>query len=1030
MTASEGVPAPRFKANDPVVLRGSREMGRVVSILAYDDGEWWYRVQATGGRIARCPEEDLDAPDPADDAIETLVERGRWGTLEAFRRAMAVERISNSNRSTIYAYNAHRLLFEPYQYKPLLKVLDSPDRRLLIADEVGLSKTIEARLILTELQARESLEKVLVVCPSRLREKWREELNRKFSQDFEILDRQRMMDYLSNLGERRSGRRLRGIISMETLRSPALREELEARIENIDLVIVDEAHHGRNQQTNTSRLFRELGSLGQAFILLTATPLHLGTQDLFALLRILRPHEYTNAESFDQEVRRNQGVLDAARIVRLQQHGRLGEAARRLRETCVDGLLPDLRDPLAEQVVEEIETGGPTSQRTWVELERRVQDLHPLATVLTRTRKRDVQEHAPERVSKVVLCTFTADEERLYDAVVGSGGHGWYSRRMTIGQIQRARQAASCLPAAVNAHAAVPATNDDDALELSDIAPSDFAGTEVTDATDVSVVASFPVLHFDSKYETLRQILRMIDADDPGAKILIFSFFKGTTRYLEERLNQDGYTALRIDGDIPSDPRRPDRDERGKRVVQFREDSGVRIMVSSEVGSEGLDFQFAHHVVNYDLPWNPMVVEQRIGRIDRFGQESSKVFVHSLVVQGSVEERILARLYDRIGIFEKSIGDLEVIIGETISNLQRDYLAGRLTPEDAEARVDKAARVIENRRKEAEELEKRASELFGHEEFIKQELGRVRQFGRYVTQQALIAVLRAFLEAKHPEVRIWPEEENVHGMRMTDRLRQDIYAGCRTGIEWIDRSREGVLLFTMDGQTAFRRPNLELINVSHPIIAAAIELIAGQLAHPASRIGHGTIRLTPAEDPDLCEGQYFVLVFALQIASIRERRVLEVVAWALRDERLVTPEHSERLLHLLTDIGTEWEGPVPSPVTPDAWRSLDREARARWKQVRENEERENEARYVRRTRSLAADYRLRRGQIQRRIATMQERGREARVIHATEAQLLKAEREHEGRMAQMMARRRPRVELSDPIAACLVEVRRTDGGAP
>src|SRR5690606_38599231 len=139
-------------------------------------------------------------------------------------------------------------------------------------------------------------------------------------------------------------------------------------------------------------------------------------------------------------------------------------------------------------------------------------------------------------------------------------------------------------------------------------------------------------------------------AQDRETKVLIFAFFKGTVRYLEQQLLERGVKATRIDGDVKSDPRNPKNDERGRRIRDFETDSTIKVMLSTEVGSEGLDFQFCHVLVNYDLPWNPMVVEQRIGRIDRFGQESDVVQILNLVVRGTVEDEILSRLYDRIGI--------------------------------------------------------------------------------------------------------------------------------------------------------------------------------------------------------------------------------------------------------------------------------------------------------------------------------------------------------------------------------------------
>jgi SNF2 family DNA or RNA helicase len=104
-------------------------------------------------------------------------------------------------------------------------------------------------------------------------------------------------------------------------------------------------------------------------------------------------------------------------------------------------------------------------------------------------------------------------------------------------------------------------------------------------------------------------------------------------------------------------------DEKWDILAEFRSPEGPSVLLSSEVGSEGIDLQFARFLVNYDLPWNPMKVEQRIGRIDRLGQAADAIFIVNLVLEETVEDRILERLYQRIGIFRESLGDLEDILG-------------------------------------------------------------------------------------------------------------------------------------------------------------------------------------------------------------------------------------------------------------------------------------------------------------------------------------------------------------------------------
>jgi superfamily II DNA/RNA helicase len=331
---------------------------------------------------------------------------------------------------------------------------------------------------------------------------------------------------------------------------------------------------------------------------------------------------------------------------------------------------------------------------------------------------------------------------------------------------------------------------------LTDILPADLPAKLPRDSVPPPAPSAFTGC--DSKLEKLVELLNLIQEEEPGAKALIFTFFIGTSRYLQEQLTSRGFASLRIAGDVPSNPKNPDKDLRGNVMRQFREDAGIRVLVSTEVGSEGLDFQFCHYLVNYGLPWNPMVAEQRIGRIDRFGQRADRVHILNLVVEGTVEDRILLRLYERIGIFRESIGQLESVLGEEISELQRDYVSGKLTPREAAQRVEHAARAIEQRRSHLEELERNAGTLFGHEEYLKEQLRRVDRLGRYISEKSMLAVIESYLQAKHPSVRIWEEPAGVYRLRLSDDLRGEIQDASSQDDLWVDRSRRGIFSFCFD----------------------------------------------------------------------------------------------------------------------------------------------------------------------------------------------------------------------------------------
>ncbi len=594
---------------------------------------------------------------------------------------------------------------------------------------------------------------------------------------------------------------------------------------------------------------------------------------------------------------------------------------------------------------------------------------------------------------------------------------------MSLGQIQRARQAASCLPAALET-AWATAKLDDEALELTDILPAELNAEKLPPDNRI-VARTSRFAGIDSKFQKLLELMKMVQEEEPGAKVLIFTFFVGTSRYLKERLTENGFKAVRIAGDVPSDPKRPDKDERGNVMRQFREDGDIQVLVSTEVGSEGLDFQFCHHLVNYDLPWNPMVVEQRIGRIDRFGQTSDSVHILNLVVEDTVEHRILYRLYERIGIFKESIGQLEAILGEEISELQRDYVTGKLTPEEAERRVELAAKAIELSRNNLEVLERNASNLFGHEDYLKDQLKRVGRLGRYISEKAMLAVIESFLQAHHPSTRLWEDLPGVYRLNLSDPLRKQIQDASKRDEVWIDRSQKGVLAFCFDGEQAYHNPGVELINASHPFLKAAVNAVKQQLEIVFARAAKAKLVLAHDEDDGLLEGSYFILAYSHVLEGIRARRILETIAWSEPQKEILPAEFGERLLHLVLEEGIEWDDSQPAPpLLSDIWVRMQSEARTRNRALFESEKRENEALYVRRKALLEAEFQHSQSVKEARLKTAHTRGR-TRVLPALQGQIQKAEALFRSRIADLDKTRAPSCILSGPIAVCLVNAVRS-----
>ncbi|HZX42272.1 MAG TPA: helicase-related protein, partial [Myxococcaceae bacterium] len=191
----------------------------------------------------------------------------------------------------------------------------------------------------------------------------------------------------------------------------------------------------------------------------------------------------------------------------------------------------------------------------------------------------------------------------------------------------------------------------------------------------------------DAKYQALRSLLNDVWESEPDAKVLLFTEAQATLESLRSLLSADGIEALGYHGDLAL----VDRD---RQVARFRDPDGPRILVSTEVGGEGRNFQFAHHLVNYDLPWSPATMEQRIGRLDRIGQ-TQPVDIHVFDVRGTLASDVLSLLADAVGVFGETVGGLDAVLEEVEPRILE--LAQATPAERAEYRTTLAARVAEAR---------------------------------------------------------------------------------------------------------------------------------------------------------------------------------------------------------------------------------------------------------------------------------------------------------------------------------------------
>ena len=893
------------------------QIGTIVRVGPEHAGMQYYIADYGGGQRVTVSETNLRPYTDSHDPCENL-RAGLLGGYQGFQRLVTHLRLLREHplRNNIYAFNASRTRFFPYQFKPLLKLLDSTRHRLLIADEVGLGKTIEAGLILTELMARQHLQRVLVVCPSNLTSKWRLELRNRFGEDFEIVKSSRFLDFLEDYEDRPERANIKGIISLESIRRNSVLDRLDALAPDFDLVIVDEAHHMRNFSTKQRQAGVLLGQGAGTMLMLTATPIHLGNENLFSLLNILDEEDFPDMYTVDKRFQNNEPIVHAQICV-----GQVPPNVEKALE-LLEGIryAPEItKNPLYSEVVanlKDLKSGDCTESekmRIQLEIQRDLSELNLIGHIFTRTRKREVQEHVAERQAFPLRLEFTEAEQQFYLAVTAYVREE--SKRRTDSPIIRQwilntpqRRVASSIPAMVRHYQNHLGLDREDLSEDLDTSSmegvSSHAGElEVARRHLQQIVADWPVDGPDSKYEKFIEILRQLKSKEGNIKVVVFAFFKATLNYLLERLRKDGIYAVLISGDV-------DADERPDIIERFRTDPEVEVLLSSRVGSEGLDFQFSNILFNYDLPWNPMEVEQRIGRLDRIGQESSIIRIYNFSIEGTIEQRILERLYERLDIFRRSIGELEAILGDKLQDLERDLLVQDLSPEEEERRIVETALVIEQRLNDLEQLENETAQFLGVDQYFEEEVRKIRDCRRYITGEQLRRFYVDFIRHTCPRTKLEYDLYTNRGKLYPDeKLRTFITHQQVSGdiIEYLNPSGRGISI-TFDSQTAFNHPNLDFINILHPL-TQAISRYYGQNPDQLSNAHHVVLN-TQSLQP----GFYFYSIFLVRTLGARSANTLEMVILNDQIEEACSQMDAEVVLGEMVEKG---EDPVGAGLEID-----------------------------------------------------------------------------------------------------------------
>ncbi|HZW88945.1 MAG TPA: helicase-related protein [Myxococcaceae bacterium] len=590
-----------------------------------------YVVRYEDGTNDELPESEVHAPPAETDLLSTLRE-GRVADAGAFllrRQALTLD--EERRNDALGALLASRVMVKPHQVGVVQRVLSARQPRFILADEVGLGKTIEAGMIFSALRLSGLAARVLVVAPSHLTVQWLAELFHKFQQLFTLVDGDRLTRSRRDEPDVSPWERFSRVVTSLELLSRSPEELRETAAAGWDLVIVDEAHHLRGERAFAA--IEALAARTWGLLLLTATPMQLDPDEYRALLTLLDPVSAPDAAAFRARVERQETL---SRTVRALLEGNDSEAM-----SAVGALRARFPD--------DVELGRLTDREG---LLSHLAETYSLSEALVRNRRTRVGGFSPRRLHRHVV---EPPETELLarDAVLGAVRSGSIRGAALAGLLRRL-----------------------------DSSPAAFAQAAS------GVLPSPPALPpRDAKYQALRSLLAAIWDDEPDAKVLLFTESLATLESLRTLLSADRIEALGYHGDLPL----VDRD---RQVARFRDPDGPKLLLSTEVGGEGRNFQFAHHLVNYDLPWSPATMEQRIGRLDRIGQ-TQPVDIHVFDVRGTLASDVLSLLADAVGVFGETVGGLDTVLEEVEDRILELALAG--APERTEYRTTLAARVAEAR---------------------------------------------------------------------------------------------------------------------------------------------------------------------------------------------------------------------------------------------------------------------------------------------------------------------------------------------
>ncbi len=732
-----------------------------------------------------------------------------------------------------YAYDRHfavslsgiRTL--PHQMEAVYqKMLPQPRLRFLLADDPGAGKTIMAGLLLKEMRLREAVDRILILCPAPLTIQWQDELLRWFGEPFDIIFSAVDQQQLVNPWQRSS----RVIASLDYAKQAEVRERVWQQ--RWDLVIIDEAHKcsaytkqrtnrgSEVEETKRYQLAKRLTAYADHILLLTATPHH-GDEDRFAhFLRLLDP------DVFPEPHRVGQQAADIRHRI-FQLGADCPWALRRLKE--------DLRDLQGRRLFPDRHTYTVTFALNSEE--------YGLYKLVTEYINRFLSQATGARKQSAALARtvfqrrLASSAQAIYESLRRrlKKQEDLLEELITLPPAQRAKRLAQLQGRLVDAELDEDDLdeNQEDTLvdEFTTAVEVDQLTSEVSTLKDlVEVARRVRDLASDSKLAALRECLNRAQFDelkDGRGKLIVFSEHRATVGYLREHLGRWGYTTCEIHGSM-------NPHERKKAQEEFR--TAVQICVATEAAGEGINLQFCHLLINYDMPWNPTRLEQRLGRIHRIGQERDVhafnfVATESEDGQPVIEGRILHRLLEKLDQMRTALGNRVFdVIGEILSlndvNLAEMLRNCAYDPRRLDEYIDQIDRIDPAKLKEYEEATgialARANVDFSAFQAANYEAEERRLMPKYVERQFELA-------AREVSLRL---EGRVDGLWRVEHVPADLRSEKLGAVQRLGKPEVSYRKITFHKEHLDQDAHLDaiLVGPGHPLYATVDERLNKLLA--------------------------------------------------------------------------------------------------------------------------------------------------------------------------------------------------------